>query len=819
MEIKRRDFLKLFGGLSGSLLVAGCGLDDVLDLPESLIERARSGPGLETWQNTICGLCPAGCGTRVRLIDAIPVSIKGNPVSPVNRGGLCPLGLNALHSLYHPDRLKGPVQRKGNPEHASWEPISWDEALRTVAEKLTELRAAGKSHQVAFLGHEESGLLRNHVSRFMQAYGSPNYFQFSSSQNSSVPYRLLQGTSSMPAYDILNARLVVSFGANFLEEGPSPVYYTKLYSHHEEQQTRYIQIESRLSLTASNADQWVPIRPGTYGALALGLAYVLIREELYDAEFVRQRTFGFEDRVDGSGVRHVGFRNMVLGNYYPERVEELTGVPSQTILRLGRELGNTRPSLVLSDQGAIDNTNGTFSTMAIHSLNALLGNFEREGGVLSVDDPPFAEFGSIRTDATAREGNRQKRIDLSEDHAFPFTQFSIESFTKNVVSGTPYPVSVLFLYGGNPLFETLNQREFTQALKKIPLVVSFDPLLSETSDHAHLVLPDHHFMERWDEVSNIPSVPFTHVGVQHPVVEPLHDTRQMPDVLIDLATKVGGSVKEAFPLRSYEEVLKSGVKGIYNSGTGAIATAGTGALWIQYLQQRGWQIGQYSSFEEFWDRLTKQGGWWNPIRKQKAWNRIFQTRSGRFEFFSQGLQEVINDLASDSSGKSGISQSRERVLNQLTISARGDNVFLPHHEPVPYDEDRPLHLITFRVLPVRDGQGASLPMMQEMFGHSIHKHWQSWAEIHPETAKQYRVKDGDQILVNSATGMVQVEVKLSQGVMPNVVAIPFGLGHTSLGRYAKGHGVNPNLIMRNLHDMLSGKPALQATKVTISPAA
>ncbi|MDH3252690.1 MAG: molybdopterin-dependent oxidoreductase, partial [Ignavibacteria bacterium] len=603
---------------------------------------------------------------------------------------------------------------------------------------------------------------------------------------------------------------------NFLEEGHSPVYYTRLYSHHEEQRTRYIQIESRLSLTASNADQWIPIQPGTYGALALGLAYVLIREELYDEEFVRQRTFGFEDRTDRSGVQHVGFKNMVLGNYYPERVEELTGVPSPTILQLGREIGITRPSLVIGDQGAIDNTNGTFATMAIHSLNALLGNFEREGGILSVNDPPFTKFSAVRTDPTAREGNRQKPIGLSEDHTFPLTQFSLESFTKNVLSGTPYPVSLLFLYGGNPLFESLNQSEFAQALKKIPLVVSFDPILSETSEHAHVVLPDHHFMERWDEVSNVPSIPFTHVGIQQPVVQPLHDTRHMPDVLTDLAKRVGGGVDEAFSFADYQEELKFALKGVYESGTGAITSAGTGALWLQYLQQRGWQVGQYTSFEEFWNRLVKQGGWWNPIRKPKTWDQIFQTRSKRFEFFSQELQDTIDKYLGGSGRKEGASQNRERILNQMMISARGDNVFLPHHEPVPYDADMPLNLITFRVLPVRDGQGASLPMMQEMFGHSIHRHWQSWAEIHPDTASLYHINDGDWILVHSSVGRLRVQAKVTQGIMPNVVAIPFGLGHTSLGRYAQGHGVNPNTIMRNLHDMLSGKPALQATKVSIS---
>ncbi|MBI2618608.1 MAG: molybdopterin-dependent oxidoreductase [Ignavibacteriales bacterium] len=816
MEIKRREFLKLFGGLSGSLFLGGCDLGEVLELPESLIEKARTGPGVETWQNTICGLCPGGCGTRVRLIDDIPVSIKGNPVYPVNRGGLCPLGLNVLHSLYHPDRLKGPVQRKGTPERPTWEPITWDNALQGVAERLAELRNTGKAHQVVFLGHEEKGLLNQHIARFMQAYGSPNYYRSSSAQNTVVPYSLVQGRPAIPGYDVLNARLIVSFGSNFLEEGFSPVYYTKVYSHHEEQQTRYIQIDSRLSLTASNADQWIPIRPGTYGALALGLAYVLIREEMYDDEFVQRRTFGFEDRVDGAGVRHVGFKNMVLGNYYPERVEELTGIPSLTILRLGRELGNTQPAFVLGDQGAVDNTNGTFAMMAIHSLNALLGNFEREGGIFLVDDPPFSALRPVQADMIAREGSRQPPIGMSAGDRYPFARFSVETFTNNILSEAPYPISVLFLRGGNPLFESLNRKEFAEALKKIPLVVSFDSILSETSETANLVLPEHHFMERWDEISNVDSLPFTHVGIRHPVVPPLHDTRHLGEVLIELARRIGDSVRNAFPFSTYEEELKFALEGVYKSGTGAIAAEGTSSQWIQYLRQRGWHIGQYTSFEEFWDRLVKQGGWWNPIRTQKRWDQIFTTPSKKFEFSSQVLKQTLGKLVSRGGPGGGIAQKNERLLNQLDIAARGDTVFLPHHEPIPSDPDMPLHLVTFRLLPVHDGQGAALPMMQELFGHSVNRYWQSWAELHPDTATPLHISDGDWIIITSAVGSLKIRAKVTQGIMPNVVAVPFGLGHTSLGRYAKGHGVNPNRIMRNLYDRLSGRPALQATKVRIS---
>ena len=815
MELNRRDFLRIFGGAAGAAMLTGCELEEVFKFPDRLVKRATTGPKVELWKNTVCRLCPGGCGICVQLLDGIPVYVKGNPIHPINRGGMCPLGLNALHQLYNPDRLSSPMKVTGQGGNKKLDPVSWEEALRTVADTLGKLRREGKPHQVAFLGYDERGLMSDHIARFLHAYGSPNYYQFSFFQNDAAGLNLVHGHSQPLAYDFLNAKLIISFGANFLEEGYTPVYYTKLYSRHQEKGTRYIQIEPRCSLTASNADWWIPIRPGTYAALALGIAYVLIREELYDVEFMRNRTFGFDDWTDESGKKHQGFKNMVLGNYYPDVVSDITGVPSSTILELARDLENTRPALVLADNGAIDNTNGTFTLMAVQSLNALLSNYETIGGVYFVDQPPFADLPRIQQDEVARKGVRQIPIAQSRDAAYALSQFSIDSFAKNVLDQQPYPIDVLFLHRGNPLFQTLNHRDFAEALKKIPLVVSFDSMINETNEFAHLILPDHTFLEKWDEISNVPTVGFSHMSVQRPVVEPFYDTRHTGDVLIDIAKRVGGTVSASFPFSNYKEMMTIRARGVYESGKGAVISEGVQRMWMEYLQQRGWQIGRYTSFEEFWDLLIDRGGWWNPIRGQKPWHEIFQTPSKKFEFYSQKLKSTINQLTKRR-GEKDVPYADELVLNRLNISARGDTVFLPHYEPVPYETDRPLYFISFQLLPTRDGTASDMPMMQEMFGSSTGMYWRSWAEIHPETAKLYGIADSDWIWVESSVGGLKVEAKLTPGIMPGVVAVPFGLGRTSGGRFAKGHGVNPHSIMRNLYDSLSGKPALEATKVRIS---
>ena len=811
MDIRRRDFLKLFGGLSGGAVLVNYGLDPMFAVPKNVIERATFGPRVETWKNTICTLCPGGCGLRVRLINDVPVTLKGNPLSPVNKGGLCPLGLSSIHSLYHPDRLGGPVKRTGAPGSGSWSSVSWDDALSTVGGRLKDLRSAGAPHQLAILGGDESALMKDHINRFAQSYGTPNYCDVSSSASKRTGYILTQGDGRTPAPDILNARLVMSFGANILEDGPSPVHFTKLYSQHDLQNTKYIHIDSRMNRTAANADLWVPIRPGTYGALALGIAYVLIREELYDAGFVARSCSGFEDWRDARGTNHMGFRSLVLSEYYPEKVQEITGIPSARILELGRELGNTRPSVVLCDHAALDHTNGTMSLMAVNALNALLGNYDKEGGVFLVDEPPLASFGRVPADAVSRQGVSQPSLGREPDASVQFSGFSMETFISHMEKKDPYQIDTLIILGGNPLFQTVHQRSFARALEHIPLVVYVGSMMNETSEYAHLVLPDHLFLEQRKMVTNVEGVGFTFAGIQQPVIPPMYDTRHMGDLFIDLAGRCDGAPAKAYSYATFEEGVQQAARGLFESESGAITAEGTGRQWLEFLRQKGWRIDRYATFDEFWERITTYAGWWNPMRSRSR-GPIFPTPSRRFEFQSGALRSAVQ------SSIRATSRSEEDILKAFGISAGGDTAYMAHYEAVSGDQNYPLQLISFRRLPVGDGRGASLPMMQELFGHAAGRHWESWAEINTETARQLEIADGEWIRVLSATGELRIRSKISEGVSPGVIAIPFGLGHTSGDRYARGYGVHPHVLASGLHDRLSGREASHATRVRVLPA-
>jgi anaerobic selenocysteine-containing dehydrogenase len=216
MKIPRRKFLRILGVTTGGAVAFG-GVKKIWSVPEKLFEQAKIGPGIETWKNTICRLCSSGCGIRVRLIDGIPVRITGNPIYPVNRGGMCPLGEVGLEVLFHPDRLQGPLRRVKNGSKNQWEPVSWENAITMVVNRLKTLRGKGNPHRFAVVSGEDRGLVADFFRRFLKSYGSPNFIFIGENAGKTIPYFLTQGLREIPGYSFKKVDYILNLGSNFLE--------------------------------------------------------------------------------------------------------------------------------------------------------------------------------------------------------------------------------------------------------------------------------------------------------------------------------------------------------------------------------------------------------------------------------------------------------------------------------------------------------------------------------------------------------------------------------------------------------------------------
>jgi anaerobic selenocysteine-containing dehydrogenase len=767
--------------------------------------------GLESWVNSICQLCPGGCGIRVRLVDGLPVKIEGNPLYPINRGGLCPVGHSGLQMLYNPDRLQGPMRRTGAPGSKQWEPIGWDEALGMVKDRLEQLRGSGGPHRVAFMDGDSRALPKKIFEQFMAAFGSPNYIRTDDYENHRSVYRFMEGYGYMPGYDLENTRFILSFGADLLEAESSLVWFSRhlatMRQNPDRPRGRLVQIEPRLSVTAVKADKWVPVSPGTEGALALGIAYMMIQEGLYDKEFIENYTFGFEDWTDAAGKRRMGFKSLVLSDYYPEAVWRMTGVPTQDIVLLARSFAENQPAVAISGKNLARSTNGFYAQTAVHALNALAGNMGRAGGIVIPRGLPLEGWPKLDQDDTARDGLKSPRIDQSRSKTFPLAQNLPSNLASQILVNDPYPLDMLFLYKSNPVFEQAEPEKVRQALEKIPLVVSFSAFLDESSEYAHLVLPESLYLESWQVDFQVPYTYFDHFGVGQPVIKPITNTKPTPDFILELAKALGGKISRSLPFQDYLSVIHWAAKEVYESERGTVTRGAFDDAWVRYLGRRGWWYPRHKTFEGFWKDLVNQGAWVDPVPRRVFLKNAFDTPSRKFEFFMLGLRQELErrDLGKDQ-------------LEHLKIQARGDAVYLPHYEAPRFAGDEFeyfYYLFPFDINIVGEGAAADSPLLLEMVGFRQYLRWESWAEINPEAAEEIGVSEGDLIWIESPVGKAMVRVHIYSGAQPELVNVPVGLGHTAVGRFTRHRGINPNTLLVKDLDRLSGIPTRSGTRVKI----
>lgn len=821
MKLSRRRFLQLLGGATTGLATAGCSWEL---MPASGAEPKKWTNLTEEWIPSICQQCPGGCGLMVRVVDNQAVKIQGNPLYPINKGRICMKGHAGLQVLYDPDRLQGPMKRKRGS--MSWQPIGWEEAIRLVVDRLTVLRKQGKSHTLMILGGQYRGYRDLLWKRFAEAYGTPNYIRSRcfEPERAAKTHFFMQGITRPMGYDLRETNFLLSFGCNLLESWISPVYQLSAYGHLRQgrhgRRARIVQIDPRHSITALKADTWIPIKPGTDGALALGIAYVIIREGIYDRGFVDRYTFGFEDWVDENGDSHRGFKRLVYEEYNPLRVSDLTGVPVRTIFSLAREFATQKPALALGERGPAFHSNDLYTRMAIHSLNALTGNIGKPGTLFVQGELPLTPWEPVKKDNPAEQGGAMPRIDGAGKGKYFLASDVVEQLPKSILTAKPYPVNAMFLFHTNPLFSHPNKVLFASAFEKIPFIVSFSPFLDESSQYADLILPDHTFLERWQDDPVTHQAGFTLFGISRPVVKPLYDTRDTVDVLLEISHRFGEPMESAFPWEAYEDILYEGTQGLFESERGYVIDEPAKESFRKIMERQGYRTPDFEFFDEFWEALLVQGAWWDPADSYGEPSRMFKTKSRKFEFYSLNLKHQLKTAAQTIEKESGIPVDRalEAILNDQGLQVRDDRLYMPHFESVSFagnEKEYPFYLNTYKLMSYAGGGGANQPWLQENPAVHLKSKWDSWVEINPQVAQNMRITDGDWVWLESPKGRVKVKARLYAGTAPNMVNLPVGQGHLAFGRWAKGRGVNPNDLVINMDDTLKGLGVWGMTRVRI----
>ncbi len=798
LKLQRRQFLQFAAGGAVGVAASGISARGLSQLNAAIAaEEVEVPSGPETWATSICGLCPAGCGLRVRKIGERAVKIQGNPLHPVNHGGLCPKGVAGLQELYHPDRLRAPQKNVGSREKPRWKEVSWDEALAAIAGRLQELRQSNQAHTVVLIDRELRAPASRLLRRFMFAYGSPNYLALPSGLDAlQAAVYLQQGLTQPVAYDLESTRYLLSFGVNLLEGWGSPASVMRAFGRWRDsasgRRTKFVQIDPRLSLTAARADEWVAARPGTEAALALGIAYVLITEGLINGEFVRERCFGFEDWRDSQGNLHMGFRSLVLREYRLNDAAAITGVPAEIILRLAREFAHNLPAVAIGDAQTSTLPGNPYAAMAVHSLNALVGSLEVPGGVLAQQDVP-----SPGAEEPEGEVLPHPRIDQTPEHPFPGHHRG--RLPQAILERRPYAVQMIFLNEVDPAFSQPNGEAFRRALAQVPFVVSFSTFVNESTAVADFVLPAATALERWQAAGSPPAFPYAVQSISAPAVAARHHARHPADVVLALARALGGPVAAALPFASFEQYLRHHSDLLFAAQTGAVFAPSLEESWNRLLERSGWWSPSYSKADELWEQIKERGGWWEPTYYygEHSW----RTPSGRFEFYSQHLKQWA--------------VSHPEFARAVGLAPDDDRLFLPHQPAVAEPPAGfPLLLLPVEVLPLSGGQGAHLPYLQQIAGAHLFAHWDSWLEMHPHTAQKYGVGDGDLVWVESRRGRAQVRVRLYAGERPDVVHLPLGYGQREGSDWAR-RGVNPLALIEENYEPVAGLAQTRGTYVKI----
>jgi anaerobic selenocysteine-containing dehydrogenase len=489
-KISRRDFLKLAGlGAATSAVLTGCGpaakyvtRQPYFKMPEYTYN------GESTYYATTCRECAAACGLVVRTMQGRAIKVEGNKNHPVNLGKTCARGQTTLQGLYNPDRVTQPI-KQGRASELSEAAMSWDDAIAAVSDALKKY----KPSEIAFLMGMAPDHLFDLVTELTADMGAPAPIRFGalgmfeSRATLAQAAQEMYGQAALPFFDMANADVVVSFGANFLETWLSPVAYTRGFSKMRKgrngKRGYFIQFESRMSQTAAVADEWIPLRPGTEGLAAAALGRLFAE--------ARGISAGAFAQVDAA------------------RAAESAGVKLETLEAIAARLAQAAAPLALAGGAALGQSNGLQNAKAILALNAVMNNPGQPGGVFLSPLAPGE-------DAYHRPASAQEMAD----------------FVRKLDSGA---VKALFIHGVNPIFELPKSLGFADALKKVETVISFATFPDETALMSDYIFPDHQGLESFGYQRAATGADASVLSGMQPVVSPFHNTKATADVLLAAA--------------------------------------------------------------------------------------------------------------------------------------------------------------------------------------------------------------------------------------------------------------------------------------------
>jgi thiosulfate reductase/polysulfide reductase chain A len=469
---------------------------------------------------TTCELCPNKCSVIAIVEDGRIQKLNPNTANPKSRGMLCARGNAGIQQVYDPQRIKKPMIRTGERGEGKWRTASWKEAFDYVAQKLTEIKE--KYGPEGTLWSSSEGFQEVFFKNLCYAFGSPNTVRHPSLCLSSVNLAYSTTFGTVPSFDLLNANYVILCGANRFESFITPDTMDLIESTMNEK-TRLVCLDPRFTVTASKADAWFPIRPGTDMAFILAMLNVIITEKRYNPEFIEQYCYGF-DRL----AEHVK-------QYTPAWAAKETEIPEEEIIKIAREFSDAAPRAIYYAGRRASWYHDDFQARRAQAiLNAIVGNWDQRGGMVPNEKIQLGEYLFLPWDDPVAE-----RVDQIEKY-YPLAAKNDGVYVKlrdNVLSGKPYPVKGWMIYKQDPMNALPNQNRTLRMLKQMEFVCAIDIQMSDTAWYADVILPESTYLERLDPVEMLGGI-WPVVLFRQPVIPPVNDTKPCLEIVQGLAERL-----------------------------------------------------------------------------------------------------------------------------------------------------------------------------------------------------------------------------------------------------------------------------------------
>jgi len=588
-SISRRKFLKISTSTI-AVAAASTSLSSVVKGAKKIESTSgKSKDGVQTIP-TFCDICFWKCGAIAYIKDGKLWKVEGNPEDPLSRGRLCPRGTGGVGAHYDPDRLKSPLIRRSSRGKEEWVEVTWSEAFDYIAEKMSKIKTQYGPESVAMFSH---GLGGNFLKHTLKAYGivniaAPSFAQCRGPRDVGFELTFGEGIGSPERTDIKNAQCLVLIGSHLGEN----MHNTQVQEFADAIQNNasIIVVDPRFSVAAGKAKYYLPIKPGTDIALLLAWMNVIVKEDLFDKNYIEQYGFGFEQFA------------AEISQYTPEWAYPETGIEPELIRATAREMARYRPaSLVHPGRHATWYGDDAQRSRAIALLNALLGSWGRKGGFYypaSMDVPAYP-YPPYPTPSKEKLDNPNKK--------YPFASEAITTGIREAtITGNPYPVKGWFVYATNLLNALPNEEETIKAIKNLDLLVVIDVIPSEIAGWADVVLPESVYLERFDDL-NVELFREPFIALRQSVIDSPNDQKPNWWMAKKLAEKLG--LGNYYPWNNIEEYLDY-----------RLTNAGYS---LKELKEKGIIKGE------------KQ-----PIYFDEGIKPEFQTPSGKIEFYSLQLQQA-----------------------------------------------------------------------------------------------------------------------------------------------------------------------------------